>query len=283
MGQSADQLKDFLAPEESLVAVSTGALNEQSSWNPMFIGITDRRLVCVADDGWHMTAGYDDIHTIRSRPLTKRTYRGIESPLLLGSGALLALLGIVSVIALASNVLVPLLALVTVGGVVAAEYLRRDTDVIEWGTVTEVTEHIPYDIDGKAVRQRYERFIPDAADETQVLLLGSGLVALFSFIGLVSLLPSGFVVLGMLVIVSGIALVDYTLRHKTGFDEAEIVRNHKTEVSISIQNNQSIHVRSDRSEEFGRKLSRAVFTDRVEPSQSVSPHSSPGATDGPEI
>jgi hypothetical protein len=282
MHQSADQLKDYLAPEESLVAVSTGALYEQSSWHPMSIGITDRRLVYLADDGRYVTVGYDAIRTIRSRPVTTRNYRKIGSHVLLWCGALLTLLGIVSVIALATTVLVPLLALVTVGGVVAAEYHRRVTDEIDWGTVTEVTEHIPYDIDGTAVRQRYERFIPDVGNETQVLLLGSGAVAVLSFIGLVLLVPSEFVVPGVFVILSGLVLVDYTLRPEGVFDQPQIVQNKKTKVSISIQNDQSIYIRSYRSQEVEKKLSRAVFADGVEPSHTVpSPFSI--ATDSPEI
>lgn len=283
MRPSAAQLGDYLAPEESLVAVSTGTLYERSSWNPMAIGITDRRLVCVADNGWYVTVGYDAISTIRSHPRTTRTYRGPDSRLLMGGGALLALLGGIGVVVLATSGLVPVLALVTVGGVVAAEYLRRNTAEFEWEVVTGITKRIPFDIDGTAAREWYDRSLSGAADTNQLLSLGSGGVAVLGFIGLLLLVSSGFVVLGMLAVVGGIGLVDYARRHKADLEGFKIVRHRMSDVNISIQQNQPIRIRCDPSREFVQELSRAAFMIEVESRQRVLPPSPPDTPDGSEI
>lgn len=283
MRESAAELEEYLAPEEPLLAVSTGELYEQSAWHAMAIGTTDRRLVCVGEDGRCVTVGYDAIRTIRTHPVTTRTYRGLGSMLLLGTGALLALLGIVGILALATTVLVPLLALGTVGGIVVVESLRRDTAALERGAVTAVTERVPSDIDGTAVRKQYERLRPAPGVETQLALLVSASVAVLGFVGLLLLVPSGYVVLGLLGIVGGLALVDHTFRTEGGLEDAEIVQNHMTELTISIPTDRSIHVRSHRSHELGRTLSQAAFADGVEPSQLVSSPASSKATDSPEI
>lgn len=273
MSPTADKLREYLGPEEPVVARSAGTLSEKSAWNPVSVGLTDRRLLCVAEDGRFVTAGYDAICTIRSRPRTTHTYRGTDHRLLLGMGGLGALLGGIGVLAHTTSVLVFLLGLVTVGGLLVAEYSRRNADELGWETVAEVTDHVPYDGDGTAVRRWYARAVPDAANEHQVLMLGSGALAVVSFAGLVLLASSWLVVAGVLAVVGGSALAEYAYRHAETGNGIEIVRHREMEVSISTDADRTIHLRCDPTEEFVQELSRAAFVDDLDASQLVSPRS----------
>ena len=286
MPPSADQFRPYLTLREPVVAASTGTLFETSSWNPVSIGLTDRRLLCVTDSGRVITVDYDAICTIQSRPRTTQTYHGMDHRLLLGGGCLVALLGGLGTVVFSTGVLVPLLALVTVGGLILAEGARRQPDQFGRrtigqfgrgtigqfgrGTRAAVTARVPYDIDSTAFGRWTERFVPETVQDHQMLLAGSGVVATVSFISLVLLASSGHVVLGVLMLVGGIALVDYGSRHQSKFDGIEINRHHEIEVSIGTNADRTLHIRSDSSDELLRELNRVPFMEESEANQLVS-------------
>lgn len=270
MPPTADQFGDYLAPGEPVVAVSTGTLSGTSFRYPVSIVLTDRRLLCLSEEGRFTTVDYDSISTIQSHPRTTRTYHVTDYRLPLGAGCLGALLGGIGVLVLAAGVLVPLLAFAAVGGVVAAEYLRRNADELGWKAVTEVTASVPSDVDGTTVRRWFQRFVPDAVDGFWVLMGGSVVVAAGSFVGLVLLAPGGLVVLSVLVLVGGIALVDYGRRHEDDLDGVGLVRHHELDVHIRTDGDRTIHIRSDPSEAFVQELSRVVFVDDGEQHSRVS-------------
>lgn len=270
MSPSADQFRAYLALREPVVAVSTGTLFETSSWDPVSIGLTDRRLLCVTQDGQVITVDYDAICMIQSRPRTTQTYRGMDYRLPMGVGGLIALLGGVGVVVFATSVLVALFTLVTVGGLITAESLRRCGDEVQPNTTTEVAKYVPYDVDDRILSRLADHLVPDTTEEREVLVIGSGGVALVSFVGLVLLVSSGYVVLGVCTLVGGIALVDYSIRHRSEFDGIDVSRHHETEVSISTNADRTIHIRSDSSEEFVRELNRVTFMNQRESNQLVS-------------
>lgn len=258
MPPSADRFRGYLAVREPVLAASTGTLFERSSRSAVSIGLTDRRLLCVTDDGQVLTVDYDAICTIQSRPRTTYPSHERDYQLLLGSGGVIAFLGGLGVVVFATSILVSLLAFVAVGGVISAEYLRRRADECPQGTVTEVAKYVPDAVDGAAVQQWTQRVTPVATDE-DVLLVGTGGIALVSFAGLVLLASSGHVVLGVLMLVGGLALVDYSARHRNDLDEVE--RRHEVDVHIDTSADRTIHLRSNPSAEFVQELNRVTFMD----------------------
>jgi hypothetical protein len=269
MPSTDDQLGELLAPEESVVAASTGTLTEASLRYPVSIVLTDRRLLCLSEGGRLVTVGYDSICTVRSYSRTTRTYRFADHRLPQGAGGLGALLGGAGVFALTTGVLVPLLALVTVGGLVVGEYARRQADTLGLETVTAVRRHVPSRGGGTSIRRWSGRSVPDAIDEPRALLLGSVVAAVVSFVGLLVLTPGWLVVLSVVVLAGGLALVDYGVRHEDGLDGLELVRQRKLDVRIGTGDDRIISLRIDPSEEFIQQLSRVAFTDDAEPVQPV--------------
>lgn len=269
MPPAFDQLRKYSDPEEQLVAAYTATLSDKSQWQAASIGLTDRRLLCVADNDGFVTLGYDSISTIRSHPRTTHTYRGNDYRLVLGAGSLLAVLGLGGIVALTTAVVVPLLALGTVGGLAAVVYLRRDATKIKREMVATLLHRVT-DLDSKNILPRSKSREVDTGDVYNGLLVGSVVLAVGSFIGMVFLASSGFIVLATLVLIGGVAVLDYAHQHKTDFDGIEIIRHHETEVSISTNDGQTIHIRCDLSDNFGQELSRLTFTEEETPARIVS-------------
>lgn len=261
MSKTTDRLGEYLAPDERLVTVSDVTLSGDSPREAVSLGLTDRRLLYVSEDGGFTNIEYDAICAVRSRPRTTRTYRGNDHRLLLGIGGLVAILGYVGAIALTTGLLVPILLLATAGSLVSAEYLRRKRAEDERITVTK---RIPFDIGDTNRFRRYKRSV--SAGEHQLLMIGSGLVALFGAVGVILLASSALVFLAA--IVGGIALIDYAYRHRHDFDGIEIVRHRETEVSVSTSDGRTVRIRSDESEEIGRELSKLMVSSEENPTTS---------------
>jgi hypothetical protein len=256
---ASDRLREYLAAEELLVAVFAATLHQNSVWKAASIGVTDRRILCVSEDGEVVTVGYDSICTIRSRQRTTRAFRENDSLLLLGSGTLAAILGLVGVVVLATDIVAPLLVLVIVGGFVLVEYLRRNVDEIQPETILEGAK------ESLARTSMTEAHISDTrAAILTALTIGATLVAAVGLVGVV--FASGrFAILSIIVLLGGIALVSYAYWQGNDFDDIELVRRHETEVSISTDDGRMIHIRSDSSEELTQQLNRLAYTDHIEP------------------
>lgn len=173
MSSASDRLRDYPAPEESVVAVYTATLSGSSHWKAASIGLTDRRLLCVADDGEFMTLGYDSICAIQSQPRTTHTYRVRDYRPLLRSGGLVAVLALVGIVAVTASLLVPLLLLVAVGGLVTTAYLRRSTDTTAWDSVTEIIQRA-YDFDAIEIVRHHETEVSISTDDGRTVHLRSG-------------------------------------------------------------------------------------------------------------
>lgn len=274
MSSRSDQFRKYLHAEEPLRDVYTAMLSDNSARKAeVSIGVTDRRLLCIADDGTFVNVGYDSICTIRSHPRTRLTCRGNDYRLLLGTGALLAVLGFVGVVALATSALVPLLSLTAVGGLATSAYLWRGGDVPELLSLDAIDERTAADFDGVDALRRLRDRTDAYADARQLRLLGSTLVALCSLFAAVALAASPFVSLLVLPMVGGLALVDYASRHRDEFGDLEVVRRHEREVRISTTDGRAVQFESDPSEAIGRELSRLVFADEPEPARVLSTRS----------
>ena len=278
MSSTPDQIRTYLGTDEPLLAVYSATLAENSSWETVYIGITDRRLLYVSEGGRVVNIGYNSICAIQSHTRTTHTYRGNDYRLLLGVGSLVTAIGFVAVTALTSTLILPFLLLVTVGGVVSMEYVRRNADDIEWAVMTEYRRTVA-GVLGAGTRRRIQRLqtrvgglpgtdalfrfgsaLTDRTELHTILLVGSVLVTVCGFVGMVFLAPSTLVILAVPVVVAGLALVEYAHRHRNDFEGFEIVRNHEREVSISTDDDRTVHIRSDSSVDLGRELSRLAFT-----------------------
>lgn len=252
--------------DERLTAVHSARLSEGSAWSDVTLGVSDRRLLWVEDDGQFVTLGFDAISTVRSRPRTTPTYRGIEAPWLLGGGVVAALVCLLGLVVVTARPLEPLLLLVAVAGLAAAASLRRVDDVTEWPPAATVTALVrKYDVEGRF--RLDERHHTDVDEPRRVLVGVSLLAAGGSLLALLALAASPLATLFAFGAVGGLAIADYARRRGDDADPVELDWRREQEVSISTTDGRTVRVRTDPSSTLGRELSRVAF---VEPADRVS-------------
>ncbi|SFR99436.1 hypothetical protein SAMN05216559_2208 [Halomicrobium zhouii] len=256
MSQTTDRLRDCLIAEEPLQGVYAATLSDESAPKEVSVGVTDRRLVCLADDGTFLDVGYDAICAIRSRPESTFTYRGNDYRLVLGAGAGLSVLGFVALAAFSSNPAVPVLALTTVVALVATVLFRWNDQVAELVTLEALDERTATDFDGVAALRRVERALPAGADGRRVLLSVSAFLTVVCFAGTVALTANPLVLLSFLPMLAGIGLVEYARRHVDEFDGIEIRRERARNVRISTADGRTVSLAVDPSAEIDRELGR---------------------------
>lgn len=257
MRAPANEFQEYLAPDESVVEAGTGALLENAYRTDGFVGITDRRVLFVSDEDGFVGISQDGIHSIRSRPGTAATSHGAGYRLVSVAGAVLAVLSFVGVLALGASGLASVLALVTVGGLVSAEYLRRNGVETDWAVLADLEADLAARLDDVEFLRTHLDDAQDV-DRQQLLILGSGLVALTAFAGLVAATASLLAIPLTLVTLGGIAVMDYA--HRNGRDTGGFERNRRTErnVSIHLASGQVVELRVDSPKRIDRALSRAT-------------------------
>lgn len=255
MPLSSDQLVEYVGSGESLEAVYSATLTERSVRTPVSIGLTDQRLFYVSEEGWFGTIDYDSICTIRSRPEITRTYSLDDVRLAVGAGSFAALAGFVVAATSAATLLVPFLLLAAVCGLVTAEYLRRHADDIEMSGDDGLRERLD-EFDLREALRRFREDITGRTDLYQLLLLGSGLLALSSFLAVAVVASSWQVVFGMLALVGGLGLVDYAYRHRAEFGGFDVVCHRETVVDISTDDNRTFSLRVASSDDLCKAVSR---------------------------
>lgn len=260
MSQPSDQLGEYLGPGESLEGSYAATLATQSERAPVSVGLTDRRLLYVSEEGWFGNVNYDAIATIQSRPRTTRTYCFDDYRLATAVGGLAAVAGFVGTVMVASTLLVPFLLLAGVCGLVTAEYMRRHADDITVPGETSVRERIAeFDL-GEALR-RFRGDASGGADLYQLLLLASGLLAIASFVGVIVVTASAAVAGGTALLVAGLGVVDYTSRNRDAFEGFDVVRHRETTVDISTDDDRTFRFRIDAETDVCTDLSRLAFGD----------------------
>jgi xanthosine utilization system XapX-like protein len=256
MSQTTERLRDCLLAEEPLQGVYAATLSDDSAPKEVSVGVTDRRLLCLADDGTFLDVGYDAICAIRSRPESTFTYRGNDYRLLLGGGAGLSVIGFFALVAFSSNPAVPVLALATVGALVATVLLVWNDRVAELVTLDALDERTAADFDGVDALRRVERALPARADGHRLLLSVSALVTVVCFAGTVALTANSLVLLSFLPMLTGIGLVEYARRNADELDGIEIRRERARNVRISTADGRTVTLAVDPSAEIDRELGR---------------------------
>lgn len=271
MSQTTDRLRDCLLTEEPLQGVYAATLSDEGAPKEVSVGVTDRRLVCIADDGTFLDVGYDAICSIRGRPESTLTYRGNDYRLVAGTGAGLSILGFVALAAFSSNPAVPVLALATVGALVVTVTLAWNDQVTELVTLEALDERTAADFDGVDALRRVERTLPARVDRRRVLLSVSALLTVACFVGTVALATNPLSLLCFVPILAGIGLVEYARRHADELDGIEIRRERARNVQISTDDGRTVSLSVDPSAEIDRELGRlTAVTARDDAVQPVS-------------
>lgn len=239
MTLASERLGGYLVADESLEAVTAGKLFGDSSPVAVAIGITDRRLLCLSEDGEFVDVKQDYIASIRSRRRTRLSYRGNDHRLLMGAGGLLAAAAFGGGFSLAwsAHAAGGVLAFAALLAAGASEYVRRQ---------------------------------PGDASEHHQQMVGSALLAAVAFVGVVVLTASVVVVpLLSLVTAGGLAVTDYAHRHRSEFEGIELVRRSEKEISVDTVNGRTVRVVIDSGEEIDRELSRLAYVEDRDPSTST--------------
>lgn len=256
MRTASDEFREYLAPDESVIESGAGALLENAYRTEGSIGVTDRRVLFVSDGDGFLGITQDGIRSIRSRPETTFATHGTGYRLVTIAGATLAVLAFVGVLGLGSSGLAPALALVTVGGLVGAEYLRRNGVSTERAVLTEFEERLSPHLDVEPLRAHVSG--ARDVDGQQLLVLGVGLVALTAFASLVAVTANLLTIPLTLVTLGGIAVTEYA--HRRGRDAERFERDRPAEkrVSIRLAGGQIVDLRVDPAERIDRTLSRVA-------------------------
>ena len=238
MPSPEETLESLLAPDESVLASTAGRLVDGVDGGESVIAVTDRRLLCLSDDGAFVDVDCGSIRSIRSWSRSRLSYRGIDSDLVVLFGAFAAVASFLAagvVAAQAAGLAGLLLVFVCIGGTLRVAQVRRRP-----GTRT---------------------LDPDPAVDATV----AGGLAVVAFVVIVAAVP-GLVTLALVSATLGsLALADHAARNQNEFDGVELIRQSEKELTIHTDDGSPIRLRVDEPTEIDRLLSRHAVDEPAEP------------------
>jgi len=246
MDAASVELRDHLTPGESVVDVGVGTLVQNARRTDGVIGITDRRVVFVANGDGFTNVGHDHISAVESRPRRTLTSRAVAYRLLAGSGVLLAVSVSVILVAMAESMLGGVLTLWTIGGLALSVYVWMYGVEIDW------------------LPNRVSALLADEGSKA-LLALGLGMLATVSFIGLVALTESLLVLPLTLVALCGIALVDDAYRHIRRLNRSDGSHRQERDVRIHLISGHTVHLRVNSTARIDYELSKVACSDTYIP------------------
>ena len=263
MSVQSNEFRDYLAPDEAVVSSAHGTIVDDSFRSRGSIGITERRVLVVTDSDRFLEVTHDAITSIRSRPRSTFTARGIGFRLAVVVGALIGVTAFLGVLFVQASAQAFVFALATVGGAVTAEYVRRVGGEGGWPAPGEVWGALTTD------RGALGEVLADAGlhrsdgsgvghDDRPVLVLVLGAVSLVSLIGLVGVTGRLVVVPLVVVVLAGLASSDYAYRRTKAMDSTGEGRRHERAVSIHLVDGRTVNLRVDSTERVDRALSGVV-------------------------
>ena len=257
MRTSPGELEAYLVPDESVVAGTAGTLLDGSFQSEGVVGVTDRRVLFVADDGRFVDVAHDAVSSIRSRPHRGITYPGVGPAALVILGGGVATAAFVGALALEPGFLGFVLLLATVGGTAAAEQVRRGGGHAVRQVAASTKSAL---LDALPGRERLPGPVERAGEDADpdLLVLGLVSVALTALIGLIATTGGLLVVPHALATVGGLALVEYGYRRERERDTAPSGRPLRREVSVHLVDGRVVRLRIDPDGRFDRDLSAAV-------------------------
>lgn len=272
-------LREHLAPEETLLTAGPGRLVEPAYRAGVSIGLTDRRLILLADDGGFVDVGHDAVHAIRSRPRTTLTSGELAARAMVIGGVLVATLAVAGLLVLATSYLVPAFALLGVGSIVAVEYVLRAGIELDGSGIVGATgpldERLRRPIGDERFR-RVETRVATVVDEYPILPATGGVLALCGFVGVVVLAGHwGGVALPVLAL-GGFALVDTDSRRIRDLADRDERRRREREVRIDLVDGRTVTVRIAAEQSIDRDIGRLVrgtATDPIDADAGLTPSS----------
>ncbi|WP_394742076.1 hypothetical protein [Natronococcus roseus] len=246
-----DRLARHLVDGESVRALATGSFPGEPGSEPVAVGLTDRRVLCVSAGGALTDIRYEFVSSVRSRPRRRWQYRyRTDDALLVGAvGALLATIGVLVAVGVAAGVGPIGGALTTALAAVAATTLAATRRV---RTMTGLEQ---------TVRQ---------------FLIGAGGFLLLSIAVLAAFVSSISPSLLAAATVAGLGNLACTPRFVAAFDGVGLSRTRATELTIATVDGETVRLLFEGDSEFGRMLGASLARD--------DPPSSNGSTDdGPTV
>lgn len=128
---TSGRLSEYLSEDEPVRGRWEGTLPLPCGETPAEIGATDRRLVCLSEEGHFRDVDYDDIAAIETRPVERIVVRGNDYRLVVAAGALACALSLAGAVVVPSGFVALLLVLCSVAGLVVVEHGLRYRDVYD--------------------------------------------------------------------------------------------------------------------------------------------------------
>lgn len=257
MGTTPDEFEAYLAPSEPVVAGTSGTLYADSFRSAGTVGVTDRRVLFVSEEGGFLDAVHGAVHSIRSHPQGRFAFRGMAPVLVSVLGAGVALAAAVWVLLLEPGVLGFVLLLGTVGGAALSDRIRRNGPGTDWWFPDDAWVAFLDRLSGvDRLREPVAR--ARAGGDPDLVVLGVATVALLALVGLVAAAESLLVVPLSLAAIAGVALAEHGYRRRREADADREDRPRRRDVSIHLVDGRVIHLRIDDWERFDRELSVAV-------------------------
>lgn len=266
MRASADELEAYLAPDESLLDGVPGAVFDDGYRSTGSVGVTDRRVLFVADDGSYLDVAHDAVTSVRSRPRTAVTPSRAGLGTAAALGAVLAVFAAIGVLVLQSDLLAAglasILLAVHVGGVAAAERVRRHG--VDRRTLSRLPGTLGGRFDGRHPgRLDDSRSIAQATAGSadggrELAILGVAVVGLSALVGLIALSGSLLVVPLSMSVLGGVGLTDYGIRRLRDPEAIEGGPRRERDVTIYLVDGRTVNLRVDGAGRFDRDLGALV-------------------------
>lgn len=253
MSARTDGFEAFLAEDESVVHVAPGTLLEDGHGSEGSIGVTDRRVLFLADGDRFVDVTHDAVYSIRSRSRTRFTRGGIGYRLLAATGAVVAAAAFLGLIAFGASLPALGFSVLVVGGTLGAESVRRGVVDVDRSRLARFVEG-RFDDSGDGGKLR--RLIEVAAyGDGDPLVLSLAYVTTIALVGLVAVTGSLVVIPFVVVTLGGVAIADHALRRKRALDTIGGSRYRDREVSLYLADGRTVRIRVDADDPFDRLLS----------------------------
>lgn len=254
MSGSTDEFQPYLAADETVVETGRGALVVGTTRTEGAVGVTDRRLLFVAEGGF-TDVRHDRIASVGSWPREHLTARGRGLRVLAAAGVVVAVLSLAVQPFLTPAAVDSLLALVAIGGFAIAEGVRRTGIDVDWDAVQAAVRDLDPDSlrDDDAIRQRWQT---EYVYAHQFALLGGALVGAGAVVALVVVAGSPLAFALTFVALAGLAATDHAVRRIRRLDHLGTGRRTERDVTIQLEGGHELTLRLDPAERVDRVLSR---------------------------
>lgn len=261
MSGPIEEFQPYLAADETVVETGRGALVDGTALMEGAVGVTDRRLLFVAEGGF-TDVRHERIASVGSWPREHLTARGRGLRVLAAAGVVVAVLAVAAQAFLTPTTFGSLLALVAIGAFALAEGVRRLGVDVDWDAVEAAVRGLdPDPLRCDAVRQRWET---EYVYAHQFALVGAALVGAGAAVGLLVVAGSPLAFGLTFVALGGLAATDHAVRRIQRLDRLGTGRRTERDVTIQLEGGHELTLRLDPAERVDQVLSRYSTADRPE-------------------